>query len=66
MSKPRSSVNAAAPSNASGTDKRTESGVDQLSYCADRNRNTMMIARAKMNGATLPAAFCCWVTPDHS
>ena len=62
----RSSVNDPAPSTAKGTDKSTAKGIDQLSYCAAKNRYTKMMARPKMKGAALPAAFSWKVTPDHS
>ena len=45
--------------------QQTESGVAQLSYCAARKRKTMISASEKISGATLPASFCCWVTPDQ-
>ena len=49
-----------------GTVSITATGNAQLSYCAARKRKPKMNAAPKMKGVRLPAAFCCWVTPDHS
>src|SRR6185312_4625966 len=35
-----------APSTPNGTPNRTANGIDQLSYCAARTRNTMMLPNA--------------------
>ena len=55
---PRSEIPAMAESRHIGTINMMASGSDQLSYSADRIRNTNSTQRGKMKIAVLPAVIC--------